>query len=481
MEFRRLNDPEVRLAPEIGHEQLRMRERMAAAAERSGKGVESATSEVFRNASMGSAERVAAAATELGLGRELTGKEANALLKAHAIKADGESAFNFGNKSLGQKLTVLQAEGGFTNEQARTLIRKGYAGEVSVTAERVGEIKGIVKSADYAKQSEFLAKASPKEIGHAFNNGLTDYAAEAFEPEFLQAADRAVSLYEKNVANVAGVSSELGAIADGLPKSVPEEQRNLLRGIIERMSATGAPSFKESFAKAAKASELQGMVNALPASVTRAEGFDALRGSVTRLATNPASQADALRAIDAFVIRFPESAKEAAMLVIEKTDPSLWKSAELFKRDLGLSVSGDEFRPLLKKLAKENPERVTAIATGAASDANFQLRGLQRAAVLEKPFNLNAFRDGFMAAPDLERLSLMLGEHADTRLLDVKEISSRLGSENLDRFFHAGGLERIQKEATTNPALAEKVKRLLEHYGRDASGFTKEFVAAVKE
>lgn len=44
-----------------------MRERMAASAERTGRSVESASSEVFRNASMGAGERVTAAAVELKL------------------------------------------------------------------------------------------------------------------------------------------------------------------------------------------------------------------------------------------------------------------------------------------------------------------------------------------------------------------------------------------------------------------------------
>lgn len=239
LEFRRLNDPEVRLAPEIGREQIRMRDRMAASAERTGQSVEAASSEVFRNAALGPVERVASASAELKLGRELSQTEASALLKAHSVKTEGESAFNFGTKSLGKKMKILQEEGGFTNEQAKTLVRKGYAGEVPVSAERVTEIKKLVKSGDYAAQSEFLAKSSPKEIGHAFNNGLTDYAADAFEPEFLRAADRAVTLFEKNSSNVAGVSKELKALVDGLPASVPADQKKLLSGMVEKMTASG--------------------------------------------------------------------------------------------------------------------------------------------------------------------------------------------------------------------------------------------------
>lgn len=133
----------------------------------------------------------------------LDAKQADALLKAHAVKAEGESAFNFGTKSLGKKIKILQEEGGFTNDQAKTLVRKGFAGEVPVSAERVSDIKKLVKTSDYRTQADFLSTANPKEIGHAFNNGLTDYAADAFEPEFLHAADKAVALYEKNAANLA--------------------------------------------------------------------------------------------------------------------------------------------------------------------------------------------------------------------------------------------------------------------------------------
>ncbi|MFZ3233239.1 MAG: hypothetical protein WA194_07100 [Patescibacteria group bacterium] len=127
LEFRRLNDPEVRLAPEIGREQIRMRDRMMASAERTGQSVEAASSEVFRNAALGPVERVASASVELKLGRELSQTEASALLKAHSVKAEGESAFNFGTKSLGKKMKILQEEGGFTNDQAKALVRKGYA------------------------------------------------------------------------------------------------------------------------------------------------------------------------------------------------------------------------------------------------------------------------------------------------------------------------------------------------------------------
>ena len=96
------------------------------------------------------------------------------------------------------------------------------------------------------------------------------------------------------------------------------------------------------------------------------------------------------------------------MLMVEKVSPEHWKGANVFKSELGFSVNGDEFRPMLKKLARENPEKVTAIANGAGTEGNFQLKGLERAAALEKPFNLNAFRDSFTAASPTDRLSMLL-------------------------------------------------------------------------
>ena len=57
---------------------------------------------------------------------------------------------------------------------------------------------------------------------------------------------------------------------------------------------------------------------------------------------------------------------------------------------------------------------------------------------MEKPFNARAFQDSFTHLPDREKLDIFLAEHPDTKLLSAKEISARVGNENLDRFFHAG-------------------------------------------
>lgn len=113
-------------------------------------------------------------------------------------------------------------------------------------------------------------------------------------------------------------------------------------------------------------------------------------------------------AIDAFAQKFPASAKESAMLMVEKVSPEHWKNANVFKSELGFSVSGDEFRPMLKKLARENPDKVTAIANGVGTEGNFQLKGLEKAAAMEKPFNMNAFRESFTMASPADRLSILL-------------------------------------------------------------------------
>lgn len=101
--------------------------------------------------------------------------------------------------------------------------------------------------------------------------------------------------------------------------------------------------------------------------------------------------------------------------------------------------------------------------------------------MLEKPFNLNAFRDKYLFAKDVDRLDMLLGIHPDTLMLDVKEISARIGKENVDRFFHYEDLQNLRARMPSDPALAEKVKKALFHYGRDESGFTKEFLEAMKE
>lgn len=104
------------------------------------------------------------------------------------------------------------------------------------------------------------------------------------------------------------------------------------------------------------------------------EGMDALASSVRKLAKGPGASTDVARAIDAFAAKFPNAAKESAMLMVETTDPSHWKTANVFKADLGFSVAGDEFRPMLAKMAKENPEKVAEIAKGAVAESNYQLR-----------------------------------------------------------------------------------------------------------
>lgn len=75
---------------------------------------------------------------------------------------------------------------------------------------------------------------------------------------------------------------------------------------------------------------------------------------------------------------------------------------------------------------------------------------------------------------------MLLGVHDDTLMLDVGEISARLGKENVDRFFHYEDLQNLRARMSGDPSLAEKVRKVLFHYGRDESGFTKEFLEAMK-
>lgn len=75
--------------------------------------------------------------------------------------------------------------------------------------EKIAEIKAVLKRADYAEQSNFLSKASPDEISHALNHGFVDYAADAFEPDFLRSVTKMSDLRSANLANLDGVSASI--------------------------------------------------------------------------------------------------------------------------------------------------------------------------------------------------------------------------------------------------------------------------------
>jgi len=65
---------------------------------------------------------------------------------------------------------------------------------------------------------------------------------------------------------------------------------------------------------------------------------------------------------------------------------------------------------------------------------------------------------------DYNRIKILLGEHLET-------ISSHVGPENLDRFFFMS-LPRLRKIAETHPDLQKQIERVLNHYGRDISGYS---------
>lgn len=66
----------------------------------------------------------------------------------------------------------------------------------------VEEIRGIVRSSDHQKQSDFLRKASPEQIGDALNSGLFDRFADDFSAEFMRTVDDISGIYGKNKANI---------------------------------------------------------------------------------------------------------------------------------------------------------------------------------------------------------------------------------------------------------------------------------------
>lgn len=66
----------------------------------------------------------------------------------------------------------------------------------------VQDIRSIVKSGDFEKQSKFLQHATPEEIGHAINHGFIDYAADDFSGDFINTLSKVVVTYEKNITNI---------------------------------------------------------------------------------------------------------------------------------------------------------------------------------------------------------------------------------------------------------------------------------------
>ncbi len=74
---------------------------------------------------------------------------------------------------------------------------------------------------------------------------------------------------------------------------------------------------------------------------------------------------------------------------------------------------------------------------------------------------------------DYNRLKSLLAEHPDTKFLDVSAIASRVGQENMDRFFHFS-IPRLSKIAKGDAQLQGQIDRVLNFYKRDAFGRSRE-------
>lgn len=83
----------------------------------------------------------------------------------------------------------------------------------------------------------------------------------------------------------------------------------------------------------------------------------------------------------------------------------------------------------------------------------------------------NAAFDKINALTDNYRLSVLLGKHPDTAFRDVANITSRVGQENMDRFFMFS-LPRLNVLGQSDPALQAQIDTVLKMYNRDVSGYT---------
>lgn len=139
-EFQKMNNPESGLALGVTRTHIREQKRVQESAERQGKDALQVLSETYMNASIDSTSRISKAVNELGVGN-LSDRQARALLEAHGVKNGNESVFNYGTKSLAEKMKILQNEGTFTKDQAKQLIRQGYAGEAQMHTARMATSK----------------------------------------------------------------------------------------------------------------------------------------------------------------------------------------------------------------------------------------------------------------------------------------------------------------------------------------------------
>lgn len=275
------------------------------------------------------------------------------------------------------------------------------------------ELKTLLSGSDTEAQLSFLKTAHPDEVSSALNFG--HFNEDVLEPEFVRALNNISDIRSKNLSNLPGVSDKLRAEVGALPKDVPAEQRAALSAYVDRITASAGPSFRDALGKAPSSSALASAVEALPASVVGKEAFEAMGPAISRLSKTPANHPDLVRALDSFAAKFPNHANDALMSMVEHAGPDSWGASKLLKGQLGLSVEGTEFNGLIKRLAKENPAQLKAILESPVLGSNYQLAGLKRAALRERPFNLNQFRDDFAFAPDNDRLSMLLAEHESTK------------------------------------------------------------------
>jgi hypothetical protein len=242
---------------------------------------------------------------------------------------------------------------------AEALTKETIEKAKSAAGYSVEEMRNIIRSGDIQKQSDFLRKASPDEIGNALNSGLFDRFSDDFSAEFTRTVNDISEIHGKNKSNPGAVLGEIQRVIKSEGKNMSPDERQILDGIAKKMSGPGLETnFREGFKTVAKSEELADLVKNLPPSVLQAEGLAVLENAITRLAVSPQSQKNCVSAIAAFARKFPDSAKDGVLLMLEHTDTALWKETTLFEaKNLSFSVNGAEFEPMLQRMMLNNPEK----------------------------------------------------------------------------------------------------------------------------
>jgi hypothetical protein len=97
------------------------------------------------------------------LGKKLTEKEQNAILKAHKIKKEGESLGSFSYMSLKEKSNILK-DAGFNEKERRVLMEKGITGELNLAKTSEEYIYPEIKTDMNQRLNELFLKLKVKEI-----------------------------------------------------------------------------------------------------------------------------------------------------------------------------------------------------------------------------------------------------------------------------------------------------------------------------